>query len=144
VWTVQRNRFAWVVENRFPWFDARGRSRRCDRGCCLPAVDGPTNQESGSRWSYSSQYSGWTGLATLSGQQVMFEVRLLRGKGMILAGQLLAAIAVVVIGAADWQILLPVMLIAMAMVWWPWRMFVREKGIAGQIVAELCRKFQGE
>jgi hypothetical protein len=30
------------------------------------------------------------------------------------------------------------------MLWWLWRTFGREKDIARQIVAELCRKFQGE
>ena len=93
---------------------------------------------------HSSQYSGWTGLATLTGQQMMFEVRLLRGKAMMLAGELLAAFAFVVIGAADWPILRPVTIVATAMLWWLWRMFVREKDIAQQIVAELCRKFQSE
>ena len=77
---------------------------------------------------------------------------------MILAGLLSVAIAVVVvgvgvIGAVDWQISLPVIIIAvamfwwifaMSMLWWIWRMFVRERDIAGQIVAELGRKFQEE
>ena len=62
--------------------------------------------------------------------------RLLRGKAMILAGLLSVAIAVVlvgvgVIGAVDWQIPLPVIIIAVAMFWWIWCMFA-QKDIANQ------------
>ena len=46
VGTVQGNRFAWIIENRFPWFGERVRRGQCDRGRCLPPVDGPASQES--------------------------------------------------------------------------------------------------
>lgn len=93
----------------------------------------------------SSHSFGWTGLATLRADTVMFEVRLLRGKAAIQAGQLVAVSAFLVLTAfADWRLAFSAIIIAAAMCWWSWRMFVQEKSIAGLIAGELRRRFEGE
>jgi hypothetical protein len=56
----------------------------------------------------SSYYFGWTGLATRHGREVLFEVRVLRGKAAIQAGQLLAVSSfLVLIPLADWRLAFP-------------------------------------
>ena len=93
----------------------------------------------------SSYYFGWTGLAARHGREILFEVRVLRGKAAIQAGQLLAVSSfLVLLPFADWRLALPAIVLEMALLWWLWRTFGREKDIANQIVAQLCLKFQGE
>jgi hypothetical protein len=93
----------------------------------------------------SSYYFGWTGLATRHGREVFFEVRVLRGKAAIQAGQLLAVSSfLVLIPLADWRLAFPAIVVEGALLWWLWRRFVQERDIANQVVAEVCRKFQGE
>jgi hypothetical protein len=93
----------------------------------------------------SSYYFGWVGTATMVGQEVLFEVRLLRGAAIQQAGALLAVSAFTVLGGAvAWQPLIVVLPIGTAYVWWGWRALQREKTMAMQIVNELSRKFEGE
>ena len=92
----------------------------------------------------SSYYFGWVGTATTVGQEVLFEVRLLRGAAMEQTGSLLAVAAFAVLGVAAWQTLIVVLPIATAFLWWGWRQLQQERTIAMQIVEELSRKFLGE
>jgi hypothetical protein len=103
------------------------------------------DEESQANYRPSSYYFGWTGLATRHGREVLFEIRVLRGKAAIQAGQLLAVSSFLVfIPLADWRLAFLAIVVEGALLWWLWRTFGREKNIAKQIVEELCRKFQGE
>ena len=92
----------------------------------------------------SSYYFGWVGTATARGQDVLFEVRLLRGAAIQQAGSFLSASAFAVLSAVAWQPFIVVFPIATALLWWAWRALQQERIIAMQIVAELSRKFGGE
>ena len=92
----------------------------------------------------SSYYFGWVGTATARGQDVLFEVRLLRGAAIQQAGSFLSASAFAVLSAVAWQSFIVVFPIAMALLWWAWRALQQERTIAMQIVAELSQKFEGE
>jgi hypothetical protein len=92
----------------------------------------------------SSYYFGWVGTATMVGQEVLFEVRLLRGAAIQQAGSLLSVSAFAVSSAVAWQSFIVVFPIATALLWWAWRALQQERTIAVQIVSELSRKFEGE
>lgn len=93
----------------------------------------------------SSYYFGWVGTATTVGQDVLFEVRLLRGAAIQQAGEFLAVSAFVVMsGGAGWQPLIAVFPFGTALLWWTWRSLQHERTIAMQIVKDLSRKFEGE
>ena len=93
----------------------------------------------------SSYYFGWVGTATTVGQEVLFEVRLLRGAAIQQAGEFLAVSAFVVMSSvAGWQALMAVLPFGLAVLWWAWRALQQERTIAMQIVKELSRKFESE
>lgn len=78
------------------------------------------------------------------GEEVLFEVRLLRGTAIQQAGSRLAVSAFAVSSAVAWQTFIVVSPIATAYLWWAWRALRQERTIATQIVKELSRKFEGE
>ena len=92
----------------------------------------------------SSYYFGWVGTATMVGQEVRFEVRLLRGAAIEQAGSLLTVSAFAALSAVAWQTLVVMLPIAAAFLGWGWRQLQQERTIAMQIVKELSRKFEGE
>ena len=92
----------------------------------------------------SSYYFGWVGTAAMVGQEVLFEVRLLRGAAIQQSGSLLSVSAFAVLSAFAWQTFVVVFPIATALLWWEWRALQQERTLAMQIVAELSRKFEGE
>jgi hypothetical protein len=92
----------------------------------------------------SSYYFGWVGTATARGEEVLFEVRLLRGAAIQQAGSLLSVSAFAVLSAVAWQPFIVVFPIATALLWLAWRALQQERTIAIQIVAELSRKFEEE
>ena len=92
----------------------------------------------------SSYYFGWVGTATATGQDVLFEVRLLRGAAIQQAGSLLSVSAFTILSAVAWQSFIVVLPPATALLWWAWRALQQERIMAMQIVAELSRKFGGE
>jgi hypothetical protein len=92
----------------------------------------------------SSAYFGWVGTATMVGQDVLLEVRVLRGAALRQAGALLWFLAFAVVGAVAWQIFIVALPVATAFLWWAWRAVQRERSVAMRIAAELSRKFEGE
>jgi len=134
-------------------------SSRCRRGAEVIRISGTLRTAQGeARWlsddvvgfwsvannRRSSYYFGWVGAATARGEEVLFEVRLLRGAGIQQAGSLLSVSAFTVLSAVAWQPFIVVLPIATALLWWAWRSLQQEKTIAMQFVAELSRKFEGE
>ena len=134
-------------------------SSRCRRAAEIVRVSGTLRTTQGeARWltddvigfwsvaNYrrSSYYFAWVGTATMVREEVLFEVRLLRGAAIQQAGSLLSVSAFAALSAVAWQPFIVVFPIATALLWWAWRALQQERTIAVQIVSELSRKFEGE